>query len=240
MPNNILFVFEGSKTEGSITDSLLKFFVNENTVVTCAYCNTVYGLHNAISSDEYLDTFNLLRDMEVNSAILHDFKRSDFAQIYMFFDYDGHASNAGDDKLSELLAFFSEETEQGKLYISYPMVEALRHIENFDTFGGLKVSCEGLSGYKKVVGERSLEKLKNLKLWDIVTWKTVIESHLNKMNMIVNDIFTFPEAIVDQVTIFNHQIIKYKNKDNTVAVLSGFPVFIHDYYGNEKTKEMVM
>jgi len=112
MSNNILFIFEGTKTEKSITDNLTKFFVNENTVITCAYCTTIYKMYADISEDEYLDTFGLVKDIEANKDTLKDFKSSDFAQIYMFFDYDGHATNASDKKLSDLLDFFNEETEK--------------------------------------------------------------------------------------------------------------------------------
>jgi hypothetical protein len=149
MSNNILFILEGPKTEKSITDNLTKFFVNENTVITCAYCTTIYKMYTEISEDEYLDTFSLVKDIDANKETLKGLKRSDFAQIYMFFDYDGHATNACDKKLNDLLEFFNEETEKGKLYISYPMVEALKHIESFDTFKDLKVASKDFKNYKK-------------------------------------------------------------------------------------------
>jgi hypothetical protein len=137
------------KRKKSITDNLTKFFVNENTIVTCAYCTTIYKMYVEISEDEYLDTFSLVKDIEQNKDSLKDFKRTDFSQIYMFFDYDGHVTNASDKKLNDLLEFFNEETEKGKLYISYPMVEALKHIENFDSFKDLKVPHSDFVKYKK-------------------------------------------------------------------------------------------
>jgi len=83
MSNNILFIFEGPTTEKSITDNLIKFFVNENIVVTCAYCTTIYKMYTDISEDGFLDTFNLVKDIEANKDTLKGFKRSDFAQIYL-------------------------------------------------------------------------------------------------------------------------------------------------------------
>jgi len=35
MANNILFVFEGEKTEGQIVASMNEYFLNEHTIVTC-------------------------------------------------------------------------------------------------------------------------------------------------------------------------------------------------------------
>lgn len=239
MSNNILFIFEGPKTEKSITDNLIKFFVNENTVITCAYCTTIYKMYSDISADEYLDTFNLVKDIEANKDTLKDYKRSDFAQIFMFFDYDGHATNASDKKLNDLLDFFNEETEKGKLYISYPMVEALKHIESYDTFKDLIFASQDFENYKKIVSDNCIKTLKHFHLYDIDTWKTVIKSHLMKMNDIVNDTYQFPISIIDQLTIFSKQIEKHINKDKTVAVLSAFPIFLHDYYGNEELRKRI-
>jgi hypothetical protein len=239
MSNNILFIFEGPKTENSITNNLTKFFVNENTVITCAYCTTVYKMYTEISEDEYLDTFNLVKDIEANKETLKDYKRSDFAQIYMFFDYDGHATNACDKKLNDLLEFFNEETEKGKLYISYPMVEALKHIENFDTFKDLKVACGDFENYKKIVSDNCIESFKHFHLYDLNAWKMIIDTHLKKMNKVVNNSYEFPDEIIDQLTIFNKQIEKHINIDKTVAVLSSFPIFLHDYYGNEDLKKRI-
>jgi len=239
MSNNILFIFEGPKTEKSITDNLIKFYVNENTVITCAYCTTIYKMYADISEDAFLDTFNLVKDIEANKDTLKDFKRSDFAQIYMFFDYDGHATNASDKKLNDLLEFFNEESEKGKLYISYPMVEALKHIESYETFKELKIACKDFENYKKMVSDNCIDTLKHFHLYDIDLWKKVIETHLKKMNDLVNNRYELPVAIIDQMTIFNKQLEKYINIDQTVAVLSAVPIFLHDYYGNEELKKRI-
>ncbi len=236
MSNNILFIFEGAKKEKSITDNLTKFFVNENSHVTCAYCTTIYKMYADISEDEYLDTFNLVKDIEANKITLNKFKRSDFAQIFMFFDYDGHASNASDQKLIDLLNFFNEETEKGKLYISYPMVEALKHIVNFDSFKNLKIANEDFANYKKIVNANCINDLIDFNSYDFEVWRGLIHAHLNKMNELVNDSYEFPNEIIDQSTIFNKQIEKHISVDKTVAVLSAYPIFLHDYYGNEELK----
>ena len=108
----------------------------------------------------------MVKEIEINKEKLKDFKRSDFAQIYLFFDYDGHATNASDKKITELLSFFNEETEKGKLYISYPMVESFKHIESTDEFEDLKVPCKVKIDYKKLVRKKGLEDLKQIINYD--------------------------------------------------------------------------
>lgn len=239
MSNNILLIFEGPKTEKLITDSLINFFVNENTIVTCAFCTTIYKLYTEISKDDFLDTFSLLKDIDINKEILKNFKRSDFSQIYLFFDYDGHASNASDEKLIDLLRFFNEETEKGKLYISFPMVEALKHIEDYETFKDLKIGFKDFANYKKIVSDNCINDFKHFQLYDLNMWKKIILIHLKKMNYLVNNLYEFPIEIIDQFTIFNKQLEKHINIDQSVAILSPFPIFIHDYYGNEELKNRI-
>ena len=239
MSSKVLFIFEGPKLEELIVNNLIQFFVNDNTIITCAYCTTIYKMYSEISKDEDLDTFNLLKDIEINKEKLKKFKRSDFAQIYMFFDYDGHATNASDEKIKNLLDFFNEETEKGKLYISYPMAEALKHITSFDSFSELKVPCKENIDYKKIVRQNGLESLKHIMNYDIYNWRELINAHLKKMNIIVYNSYTFPNDIINQKIIFENQLNKYINQDKTVGVLSAFPVFLHDYYGNEEIKKLI-
>lgn len=239
MSTKILFIFEGEKTENQITENLTKFFINENTIVTCAYCSTIYQVYKEILVDDDLDTFTLLKGRIQNQKILKDYYRDDFAEIYMFFDYDGHDIIADDSKLKELLEFFNEETEKGKLYISYPMIESLKHIADFNDFKELKVKCKEKINYKNLVSTNCLNQLQDFTNYKYETWQKLIETHLFKMNYIVNSAYSLPENIIPQLDVFSNQLVKYINIDSTVGVLNSFPVFLHDYYGNNKIKEII-
>ena len=151
MSNKILFVFEGEKTEKQIVKNLSKHLIDGSTIVCCAFCTDIYKLHKEISDDEDLDTFILLKGKRQNARLLSAYKREDFAEIYMFFDYDGHAPLADDKKIDEVLTFFDDETSHGKLFISYPMVEALKHNPSTLNFELLKVDAKKNINYKNLV-----------------------------------------------------------------------------------------
>ncbi|KAF2079123.1 hypothetical protein [Flavobacterium sharifuzzamanii] len=234
MASNILFVFEGAKTEKLITDNIKKnLFNDENVIIQCAFCTTIYNLYKKISQDEDLDTFEILKNIPHNAENLSSFNRNDFAEIYMFFDYDGHTTSASDKKLIKLLDFFNEETEFGKLFISYPMVEALKHCHDKIDFKELKVEAKKEIKYKKKVNRECDKDFINMPLYDLKIWLHLIDLHLKKMNYIVDDNFIFPTKNFSQNDIFFKQLEKYINIDSTVAVLSAFPIFLFDYYGNE-------
>lgn len=108
MTERILFVFEGEKTEKTITDSLLKKFIeNDKRVVLSSFKTDIYSLYKLMSEDEDLDVFAVLKEKNPD---LVDFDRDSFSQLFLFFDYDGHAPTASDEKIDRLLSFFNEET----------------------------------------------------------------------------------------------------------------------------------
>ncbi|MBD3724738.1 MAG: hypothetical protein IE891_08170 [Flavobacteriaceae bacterium] len=232
--SNILFVFEGEKTEAQLVNSLSNFFFNENVVIKCAFCAEIYQLHNAISKDNDLDTFTLLKEIPQNKEILSEFDRNDFAEIYLFFDYDGHSTLANDDDLLLMLELFNEETESGKLLISYPMVESIKHFSDKIDFKHLKVNAKENIKYKSIVNSDCDNIYQNFSKYTFEIWKFLIVNHLNKMNFIVNDDFSFPKENYNQYEIFKNQLDKYVKIDSTISVLSSFPIFLFDYYGHKK------
>ncbi len=230
------------KTEKQITDSLTKYFINDedNTIIRCVYCNDVYELHKVIAEDRDLDTFALLKEIPQNEQTLAAYTRNDFAEIYLFFDYDGHDNLAEDEKVKEILSFFNEETDTGKLYISYPMVEALKHIPNHINFKDLKVPAKANIQYKKIVNSEAKNELKQLKKYTKETWVSLIAIHLKKMNFVIEDDYSLPSKNKTQFDLFLKQLEKYIEVDATVAVLSAFPIFLFDYYGAEYVSNLMM
>ncbi|MGL4805884.1 MAG: hypothetical protein ACRC26_06010 [Bacteroidales bacterium] len=268
MASKILFIFEGERTEGKYIDILKRHILKEDAIVTCSFANNIYNLFKKIEEDSDLDTFSLLKSMAQNRGVLSKYTKDSFSEIYLFFDYDGHDSSArerevdgamisGDLKLQALIKLFNNETENGKLYISYPMVEAFKHMEGAETFKDLQVKCKGLNctkfdeckerdtcireqKYKQLVGNQSLPAFNNLNKYEESLVKQIISAHLFKMNFIVNNVYEYPEQLIEQSVIFDAQLNKYIIQEcPKVAVLSAFPIFIHDYYGNTGTKKIL-
>ncbi|MFN3446077.1 MAG: hypothetical protein ACK44D_10065 [Bacteroidia bacterium] len=240
MSNNILFIFEGGRAEEQIVSNLQKFFVNENTIIKCVFGGEIYQMYKKIVEDQDLDTFNLIKERNTETReILSGYNRNDFAEIYLFFDYDGHSDKADDGKLKELIDFFKEETDKGKLYVSYPMVEALKHISDYELFKDLTVKCKDNIGYKNIVSQTALNKLNQINNYDLDTWKNLIIAHLKKANFISYDEFELPNDLISQIIIFYNQLEKYIYPYSIVSVLSAFPIFLNDYYGNEEIRKRI-
>jgi len=231
-----LFVFEGEKTEPQIFNSLRKYFFNEkkNEQISISYCNNIYHLAKEIRENEYLDFFELLKEEgKIDNAL----NRDNVARIYLIFDYDGHADKKSSQKLQEMLSLFDNETEQGLLYISYPMGEALKHIK--DSVNFRDISNISNSKYKNFVSQNCDEIYKHPINYTKDIWKILITQHCKKANFIVNDRFEFPTDFIEQLTIVEHQKEKYIDKEGKVAVLSAFPLMLLDYYGISTLKKKI-
>lgn len=252
-----LFIIEGSRAEDKIIKSLERHIFGKRFAVKCVYDAEIYQLYKQLKDDDFaLDIVNLLKERNAkNSEILKDYNRDSFAYIHLFFDYDAHSTLADDGKLMEMLSFFNNETENGKLYVSYPMVEAIRHYRDMDSFRFLTVKCKRSNcpylleceekdacldepHYKKFVPTDSLPQLSNLNGYNHDIWKELITAHLCKTNELVNDEFIIPYDIIPQMEVFKKQLEKFVcQKCPRVAVLSAFPMFVLDYYGCAMIRE---
>jgi len=239
MSSSILFIFEGEKTEVQIYESLKRSFskYDQATHIYATFNADVYELYRQLKEDEFLDLIEIIRGKtDKNKALLQGVYRDDVSEIYLFFDYDGHATKASNEDCKKLLSHFNEETENGKLYISYPMVEALKHLKQDVCFKETVAVIEDGSGYKKRVSENCDNEFLHLNKLTAEVWNKIITAHSWKLNFIVNGEYSFPERYISQEEIFDSQLQKYIDPKGEVAVLSAFPVVILDYYGVEQVR----
>lgn len=251
-----LFIFEGAKTEGKLVEKLERNFLGDRHAIKCVYDAEIYQLYRALNDDSGfpLDIVSLLKERtKENEETLKDYNRDSFAFVYLFFDYDAHSTLADDDKITEMLSFFDDETREGMLYISYPMVEAIRHFRDIESFKTLKVKCKRRNcpyindcpdkescftepHYKQIVGNDSKPQLSNVNSFTKEVWQELISAHLCKANELVYDSFALPGSLISQKDIFSKQLEKHLSRRcPQVAVLSAFPLYVLDYYGWERT-----
>lgn len=231
-PNVILFLYEGRVSEPKYIKSLIKKTDIEikGGIIETAFCNNIYGLCNLTKSFDTVDTvedkvYELFKQQKLQTLSSSEQSiptREEISEIYLFFDYDGHATNADNDQIKTMLGEFNNETEQGKLYISYPMLEALRDTENavFKIESGKK--------YKENIGNTGIENIVRL---DEDEFRALILEHLKRANYLVNGKHQIPSNLIEQSDIFTQQVQQHITPNKEVAVLSALPLFYLDYKG---------
>ena len=157
----ILFIFEGNKREPQLFSSMQKlFFPKGNEAIICSFGNNIYELYRKMQEmDGVGDVVSILREKSKDKED-NPFKdvvsSSDFSEIYLFFDYDFHNRNYTLEELNvritSMLSVFDNETENGKLYINYPMVESIRYTKLLpdSQYWSYTVSRDSCASFKKI------------------------------------------------------------------------------------------
>jgi hypothetical protein len=249
----ILFVFEGDDREPNIFRTIERLYLPKDNII-CSFGNNIYELYNRIMElGGDADIISLLGDRfrRADNARMTDFKRSDISETYLFFDYDFHHSQLSleeiNHRVSVMLGLFDEETENGKLYINYPMIESIRYVKELPDaqYVEYKVSREDCRHFKRLAREFSFydsldfillregevpNKEKYHRVHD--HWEYLKTMNVCKANYIVSGCNTLPERKSDitQTKIFEGQLSKFVSKSQQVAVLNSFPIFIFDYF----------
>lgn len=189
-----LFIFEGVKTESKLIEKLEHNFLGKTNSIKCVFDAEIYQLYRAIKEEKEfsIDIVSLLKERTAeNAKILENYTRDSFAYIYLFFDYDAHSTLADDNKIKEMLSLFNDETEEGMLYISYPMVEAIRHFKDLESFKSLTVKCKRKNcpykeechnkeeclkepHYKSVAASDSRPQLSNVNSYTKTVWQGLL------------------------------------------------------------------
>lgn len=253
----ILFVFEGKDREPRLFDTLQKlFFPKDNEHIVCSFGNNIYQLYQELADlDGAGDLVSLLQKkyegrpdnplQDVNLSV-------DISEIYLFFDYDFQNKNLRLDEINgqlrDMLMMFNNETENGKLYINYPMIESIRYTKTLPDADFFKyvVSREESKRFKKLAAdfsayssldfilldsrkEPSIAKMESLR----TNWEHLKEQNICKANYICHAKNALPthKAEIAQSIIFEAQLRNYVSKDECkVAILNAFPLFLYEYF----------
>ncbi|MBQ8072092.1 MAG: hypothetical protein IJ202_14750 [Bacteroidales bacterium] len=251
-----LFIFEGRNPEDEIFRSMERLFPSspEERIIQTFDCN-IYSLYDRMKSlDGYGDVVNVMKELyrkRDDNPFTEGMDSSSFSEIFLFFDYDLHHPNnltfeEKDSEIEELLSFFSDETDNGKLYISYPMAEAIWHTKELEDpcFSSYCVPIDKCHSFKRLAAEfngyknhfficfneqhggNNEEVLRN-------NWLLLIKQHVSKVRFIRHDEDYAPPSlkiVISQLELFTAIRTKYVSAKGLIPILSAFPIYLYDNY----------
>lgn len=241
------FVVEGKEREPEIIDNISKnFFKHHNfEIITLPAEQNIYMLWKKLKEDDFeTDLIEVLREShEKIKQQLEGFTRDEFSEIFLFFDYDAHQNNLSkwhenekdaSNVIEQMLENFNNETENGKLYISYPMAEALRDYKAGTCGDGEScfISIDDLSNYKNLSAERSVNH--HIRDYAYEDWKDIIEMFVKRASCLFgkNEIFSFEEYREKVDPSMIHSLEQQEIGKKGIFIISAFPEFILDYFDN--------
>ena len=246
----ILFIFEGEKYEPPLYENIKSlFFPQREDEVLCSFCSSIYTFYKRLKEDfdgfaDVVDVLKIEKEKYDPDNAIFGYKSSDFESIYLFFDYDFYKGDLDkkNDEVLELLEYFNEETENGKLFISYPMIESIQYTKELpdEQFHTYTVTRENSLGeiFKKKAKQFCFYKGYAF-LRDEASWKFLVKQHVFKSNLLTTDSLSWPEQKedIEQLPIFLAQNEKHVNPHDEVAILNAFPLFLYYYFPKEKFQE---
>ena len=253
----ILFVFEGKKREPDIFRTLDYLFFSKDQTIVCSFGNNIYELYRQlIELGGAGEIVSLLREKNKDnpeSPFGQGVKSSDFSETFLFFDYDFQNRNLTLDQMNsqllEMLEVFRAETNNGKLYINYPMIEAIRYTktlpdEHYPEYTVSRIDCHD-KGFKNLTQQFSAygsldfivldfrrdpdsDKIAKVKR----NWRLLVKQNVIKANKLCNKELCFPsdKVLISQKKIFDAQLSQLINLKAVVAILSAFPLFLFEYF----------
>ena len=248
-PPYILFIFEGQILEQKILSTIHRCYSQvPDFKITTSWCTNLYGLAKALKEDDDLDIVQLIRErylhlskqpqyekLNLDRHEIHTIPTSKIQSIYLFFDYDAHDRGYSDKKIIEMLDIFSNDSEHGKLYVSYPMAEAIKDTDLTKSYIDIFVNQNEFKKYKNAVSKRTkiqdVSKI-NAEQLGLITYLNVLKPlvHLQGESdkKHPNEIYT-----LDQKDILHWQLSLMQRNPEKVATLSSFPFFIFDHFKKE-------
>lgn len=187
--DKILFICEGAKTEKRFCNLIIdKYFLQQNkNKEYVAFGTNIYGLYDEMSKDDGLDIIELIKEKAKSKKDMYNYNKlaeGGFSEVYLIFDFDFQAPQYDCQKICEMINFFDNETEHGKLYINYPMIESIKHFKSIPdrNYNSYEVGKEECLTYKRDVASNSV--INHFSEIDENKLKVIIKQNLNKYEYI--------------------------------------------------------
>lgn len=235
--SKILILVEGAKTDYRLMERLLKVYgITENHNIV-SYNTNIYTLYHQMFKDGDPASIDILQNLKQHEKDEQKKKLFDerYSDILLIFDLDPQAPDFSAEKIEEMMAYFVESSDMGKLYLNYPMVESFYHMKSIpdNDYNTYTASMNELlaQGYKSRVNKENRNHDYSKFAVSREECSIVISQNVEKAwNISANEPTEKlgsplpPEAI----DILNAQLMELEEK-NRIFVLCTCPFYILDY-----------
>lgn len=237
-----LFIVEGENRDYRFLNEMLRCFMvgkYKTAVVAIPAAQNLYMLYEKLAEDDFeTDVVEVLRESVPEACDrLKGICRREIDEVYLFFDLDAHQNNLPSggvdayDVIEQMLHFFDNETEHGRLYINYPMVEALYDFRRgqCEAFSKCYVPVDFGEEYKRLVSEGNMVSASHM---GFEQWKDAIEVFAVRVKCLLGLeelSFDLYRKTVTTISIFESERTLCENTAS-VFVLCAFPEFLLDYF----------
>ncbi len=165
--NKTFILVEGDKEKEELIKIYLELFSDFPIVINSVeiYSTNIYDLYDYIEAEYDADWFEIEASVDIpflyskKKQLEEKLNKNNYTNIILIFDYDPQEPRYTDEKIRKLQNHFNNISDDGILYINYPMIEAYKHIKSIpdEEFFTRNVALNGLTGkdYKRLVSEET-------------------------------------------------------------------------------------
>lgn len=232
-----MVLVEGKKTDYRLMAHLLHVYGIDSRHEIVSYNTNIYTLYKEVffeGDPASVDILQMLKEHERDSEKQQLFDAR-YTDILLIFDLDPQDPQFSADKVLEMMNFFVESSDMGKLYLNYPMVEAFYHMKSIpDTdYPQYVVSKSELLAktYKARVNRENRNRDYSKFAADKEECDIVIQQNIDKAWMIAKagrPTETIVEYLPASVDILQEQLRLWES-DAAISVLCTCVFYIPDY-----------
>lgn len=227
----ILIIVEGSGKDLGLMTKLLTIYGISNNHQIVSYNTNIYDLYQRMFFEDDPDSLDLLQvlkehEKDETKKVIFDEHYSD---IILIFDLDPQAPSFSPEAIIKMAQFFNESSDNGKLYLNYPMVESFYHMKSIPDPDYINYSvslCDLPKGIYKSIVKRICRIPYKRFAQTKESCNTVILQNLEKTNILLQQPTT--SIITDTCRILSAQLDFLKQK-NILSVLCTCIFYIADY-----------
>lgn len=245
--SNILFLFEGAVRENQYYKVIEKALNGKikSKVNFYSYKTNIHVLYEEVNKDTSLNILDLVIEKAREQGETESYEilcNTKFGEIYLIFDLDPQDERYDENKIQEMLNLFDNETEYGKLYINYPMVESFKHFKSIpdQNYNSYKVKVQDCNTYKHDVAK--LTCINDYRKISKDQYINILNQNLAKINLLVNNLqqcnFETYRNTITQKNVYNFQKAEI-NKSGELYIINSFCLWPLDYFSKEFFESVV-
>lgn len=232
--SQILVLVEGAKTDLRLFNHLLHIYGIDSKHEVVSYNTNIYVLYNQMFAEgnpDSIDLLQLLKEKEMDSERKKIFDVH-YSDIILVFDFEPHDQLFSSGKILEMLQYFNESSDTGKLYINYPMVESFYHMKSIpdECYIDYVVSLDELikGTYKQRVNKENRNRNYLKFAVNREECNSVIRQNIEKAWYITKTDRIESFILPDLMEVLKKQVLKVE-REKVVSVLCTCAFYIADY-----------
>lgn len=232
MTKRILFIVEGRRTEPRFLKKIMSVLGLADEKEIYSVGTNIHALYESIFGDGDPEDTDLLLALKSRTTDVEDRKilSGSYSDVFLVFDVEVQDADFDESRMIKLLNHFSNSTENGKLYLNYPMMESIRHLKKLDDceYVNSTVKLHDIPQYKRIVGEEGCAELKNPNGYDAQKMRTVALRNAEKYLSLTCNGNTSPLLYeeCDSGLLFELQMEHLRKEDELFIINTSVLVFV--------------